>query len=54
MPTHYMNSLLKTSKFDEINETYWFPTPQNARHEQEHTPIQTHILSELRKIEQLE
>ena len=26
---HYINSLLKTSKNDEVNETYWFPTPQN-------------------------
>ena len=26
---HYKNSLLKTSKNDEVNKTYWFPTPQN-------------------------
>ena len=26
---HYINSLLKTSKTDEVNETYWFPMPQN-------------------------
>ena len=26
---HYINSLLKTSKADEVNKTYWFPTPQN-------------------------
>ena len=24
---HYIDSSLKTSKTDEINETYWFPTP---------------------------
>ena len=24
---HYINSLLKTTKNDEVNETYWFPTP---------------------------
>ena len=51
---HYINSLLKTSKNDEVNETYWFPTPQNPGNEKEHTPIQTHILKELRELEQLE
>ena len=51
---HYINSLLKTSKPDELNETYWFPTPQNPGNEQEHTPIQTRILNELRELEQLE
>ena len=30
---HYINSLLKTSKNDEVNETYWFPTPQNPGNE---------------------
>ena len=51
---HYINSLLKTSKPDEVNETYWFPTPQNPGNEQEHTPIQTRVLNELRELEQLE
>ena len=51
---HYTNSLLKTSKTDEINETYCFPTPQNPGNEREHTPIQTVILNELRELEQLE
>ena len=26
---HYINSLLMTSKTEEVNDTYWFPTPQN-------------------------
>ena len=51
---HYINSLLKTSKPDEVNETYWFPTPQNPGIEQQHTPFQTRILNELRELEQLE
>ena len=51
---HYMNSLLNTSKTDEVNETYWFPTPHNPGNEREHTPIQTRLLNELRKLEQLE
>ena len=50
----YTNSILKTSKTDEVNETYWFPTPQNPGNEKEHTPIQTRILNELRELEQLE
>ena len=51
---HYINSLLKTSKPDEVNETYWFPTPQNPDKEKEHTAIQTRILNKLRELEQLE
>ena len=41
---HYTNSLLKASKTDKINETYWFPTQQNPGNEKEHTPFQTRIL----------
>ena len=51
---HYINSLLKTSKTDEANETYWFPTPKNPGNEKEHTPIHARILNELRELEQLE
>ena len=51
---HYINSLLKTSKNDEVNEAYWFPTLQNPGNEKEHTTIQTRILNELRELEQLE
>ena len=45
---HYINSLLKTSKTDEVNETYCsqcHKTPQNSGNEQEHTPIRTRILN---------
>ena len=51
---HYINSPLKTSKDNNANETYWFPTPQNPGNEKELTPIQTRILNELRELEQLE
>ena len=51
---HYINSLLKTSKNDEVNEIYWFSTPQNPGNEKEHTTIQARILNELRELEQLE
>ena len=50
----YINSLLKTSKNDELNKTYWFPTPQNPGNEKEHTPVQTRILNEIRELKQLE
>ena len=50
---HYIKSLLKTSKTDEVNETYWFPTLQKPGNEEEHTRIQTRILIELRDLEQL-
>ena len=46
--------VLKTSKTNEVDETYWFPTPKNPGNEREHTPIQTRILNELRELEQLE
>ena len=51
---YYINSLLKTSKTDELKETYWFPTPQNPGKEREHTPIQTRNLIEIRELGQLE
>ena len=37
-----------------MRPTGFFPTPQNPGNEQEHTPIQTRILNELRELEQLE
>ena len=45
---------MKISQTDEVNETYWFPTPQNPGNEREHTPIQTRILNELRELQHLE
>ena len=44
---HYKNSFLKTSRTDEVNKTYWFPTPENPGNEKEHTPMQTRDLNEL-------
>ena len=51
---HYINSISKTSKTDEVNDIYWLATPQNPGNETEHTPIQTRILNELRELEKLE
>ena len=49
---HFINSLFETSKTDEINETFWFPTPHPGK-EREHTPIQTRILNDLGELEKL-
>ena len=51
---HYINSFLKTSKTDDFNKTYWFPTPQNPGNEKEHTLFQTRILNQLRELVQFE
>ena len=50
----YKSSPLKTSRTDEINESFWFPAPQNSGNEREHTPMQTRIFIELRELKQLE
>ena len=52
--SQYMKSLLKTSKTDEVNDTYRFTTPLNPGNERDHRPIQTRILNELSELEQLE
>ena len=49
---YYIKTLRKTSKTDEVSETYWFATPQNPGKEGEHTPIQTR--KELQELENLE
>ena len=49
---HY--GLLKTSITDEINETYWFPTPQNPDNQREVTPIWKGIFNDLRYLERVE
>ena len=51
---HFINSFLKTPRTDEVNEAYWFPTPQNPGNQNQHTPIPTRIFNELRELEQLE
>ena len=51
---HFIKSLFKTSKTDELNETYWFPTPKNRGNGNEHTLLQTRNLNELVELEYLE
>ena len=50
----YLTELLKTNKPDQQTNTFWFPTPENPGNTEEHTPIQTRILKELRELQQKE
>ena len=50
----YLNELLRTNKPDQQTNTFWFPTPKNPGNTEEHTPIQTLILKELRELQQKE
>ena len=46
----YLTELLRTKKPDHRYNTFWFPTPENPGNTEDHTPIQTGILKELRDL----
>ena len=48
--TAYLNQLLRTSKPEQQNNTFWFPTPENPGKSEDHTPTQTRSLKELKKL----
>ena len=50
----YLIELLRTNKPNQQTNTFWFPTPENPGKTEEHTPIQTRILKELRDLQQKE
>ena len=52
--TAYLNELLRTSKPEQQDNTFWFPTPENPGKPEDQTPIQTRILNELNKLEDKE
>ena len=52
--TTYLTELLRTKKPNQQTNTFWFPTPKNPGNTEEHTPIQTRILKELRELQQKE
>ena len=52
--TAYLNELLRTNKPEQQNNTFWFPTPENPRKPEDHTPIQTRILRELNELKDKE
>ena len=47
----YLTELLRTNKPGQQTNTFWFPTPENPGNTEEHTPIQTRILKELRELQ---
>ena len=52
--TAYLNELLRTNKPEQQNDTIWFPTPENPGKPEDHTPIQTRILRELKELKDKE
>ena len=52
--TAYLNELLRTSKPEQQDNTFWFPTHENPGNPQDHTPIQTRILNELNELKDKE
>ena len=52
--TAYLNELLRTSKCEQRDNTFWFPTPENPGKPEDHTPIQTRILKELNELKDKE
>ena len=52
--TAYLKELLRTNKPEQQNDTFWFPTPENPGKPEDHTPIQTRTLRELKEIKDKE
>ena len=52
--TVYLNEILRTNKSEQQDNTFWFPTPENPRKPEDHTPIQTRILKELSELKDKE
>ena len=52
--TAYLNELLRTSKPEQQDNTFWFPTPENPGKPKDHTPKQTRTLKELNELKDKE
>ena len=53
--THmYVNELMKSSENEQIEEPFWFPTPEKQDNDHEHTPIQRPMLKETRELNKKE
>ena len=48
------SSLTKSTRTEEDQENYWFPTPEEPGDPHLHTPIQQRILRELHNLQELE
>ena len=53
-PTIFLSKLLRTNKPEQQSNTFWFPTPKKSGNIEDHTPIQTRILKELRELQEKE
>ena len=52
--TTCLTELLRMNKQDQQTNTFWFPTPENPGNIEDHTPIQTQMLKELRELQEKE
>ena len=52
--TAYLNELLRTKNPGLQNNTFWFLTPENPGKPEDHTPIQTEIMKELKELKDKE
>ena len=52
--TTYLTELLRTNEPDQQNNIFWFQTLENPGSIEDHTPIQTQILKEMRELQQKE
>ena len=52
--TTYLSELLRTNKSEQQSNTFWFPTPRNLGKTEDHNPMQTRFLKELREQQQKE
>ena len=50
----YLTELLRTNKPHQQNNAFWFPTPENPGNTEDHTPVQTRNLTELRELQRRE
>ena len=50
----HLTELLRTNKQDQPSNAFWFPTPENPGNTEDHTPIQTRFLTELRELQRRE
>ena len=50
----YLKELLRTSKPEQQDNTFWFPTSENPGKPEDHTPIQTRILNALNELKDKE
>ena len=48
--TTYLSEILGTKKPEQQSNTFWFPTTVNPGETEDHTPIQTRVLNELREL----